>query len=507
MTKPNRKIENSIIATPYFLANCLILAIVLLVSTCQSSRVRSQERNDALLEAVESENIQMLETAINSGANVDVTNKTWATALMIASEKGNSAIVQRLIEAKANINLMDEKGTTALMRAAYRGSSGHLETMNMLIRAGARLDNKDRDGSTALINAVVGRNSSGLEILLKAQAEINIRDKAGNTPLINAIKDGFNEEIVRLLLQYGAELNARNDHGASAIIIAAEYCNSHHVSTLAAAGANPNLKTNTGRTALMSLVAKNHSSSHKTCAAYEDSVRAVIEKGADVNARDNYGVTPLMLHTWAGGSSEIRDLLLSNGALRSDIEQNENLIKAIKAGDSAKVSAALKAGASASTLSSPENEQTVLMLAVEENRIDIVRLLTKNGADLDATRGKGETALTLATLRNYTEIAQILIHSGANVNIKPSGHYSNSAGFITSHGFLNWTALMNASSHGNAILVSDLLEAGADANREDVDGLTALNIAAKNGHTQVMKILRSKGGNAAIGLPTVKSSR
>jgi ankyrin repeat protein len=114
--------------------------------------------------------------------------------------------------------------------------------------------------------------------------------------------------------------------------------------------------------------------------------------------------------------------------------------------------------------------------------IAAIRLLLKQGVDVNAAQGDGTTALHWAAIRNDLEIGRLLIRSGANVNA------------ATRIGGL--TPLFLAASSGNAAMISELLKAGASAKTANsVTGTTALMKAAAAGSAEVVKLLLDHGAD------------
>jgi ankyrin repeat protein len=139
------------------------------------------------------------------------------TALMEASRRGktHSEIAAALIQAGAEINAQDPYGVTPLLFAAISGSP---ETIRMLLKSGADVKAKDVDGRTALIETLTTENDlppETIEELIQAGAEVNVRIYGGLTPLM--IAAAGNSRILKALIRAGADLNAEDDQGATAL--------------------------------------------------------------------------------------------------------------------------------------------------------------------------------------------------------------------------------------------------------------------------------------------------
>ena len=128
------------------------------------------------------------------------------TPLYLAASDGRVSSCEALIQAGANVNT--GKGRhTPLMEAT---SNGHERVVNLLICAGAKLDERDSQGETALLYAVLSRNLSICEILLDAGANMDLRTP--EAPLLTASRTG-QEMIFNLLVHRGADVNVQDRNG------------------------------------------------------------------------------------------------------------------------------------------------------------------------------------------------------------------------------------------------------------------------------------------------------
>lgn len=156
---------------------------------------------------------------------------------------------------------------------------------------------------------------------------------------------------------------------------------------------------------------------------------------------------------------------------------DEAFAELCKSGDSKKVEEAIINGTNVNALDN--NNQTSLSEAVMRGHINVVKLLLKYGADVNATSRYGWTALMSAAAYNIgTKIAEVLLQNNADVNAKDNR---------------GWTALMVAASNGHTETAELLIKYGADVNAKDNDGWTALMMAARNGYTAISNLLRRYG--------------
>lgn len=125
-----------------------------------------------------------------------------------------------------------------------------------------------------------------------------------------------------------------------------------------------------------------------------------------------------------------------------------------------------------------------LVEAVESNQPQLIRLLIKNGADINATVSGDGTALLVAAKRGNLTIVRELIRLGANVN-QPS------------HGDGN--PLIAAAAYGNLEVAQVLMDAGADVNAIVPGDETPLINAARRGHLSIVQSLVEHGANVNLG--------
>ena len=132
---------------------------------------------------------------------VDATDDDGWTALMIALREGRTEVVETLIESGADVNAKAYKGATALMGAL---SVGNTEVVKVLTEAGADVNAKSNEGWTALMSASQEGNAEAVEALIDAGANLNIRNGRGWTALMAAREIGHTE-VVNLLEKHTNE--------------------------------------------------------------------------------------------------------------------------------------------------------------------------------------------------------------------------------------------------------------------------------------------------------------
>jgi ankyrin repeat protein len=213
--------------------------------------------------------------------------------LVVAAGKGDLPRVEALLAQGVDVKARDDKGRTALMAACR---NNELEVAKILLVRGADLNASDVTGATALneaVSAVVKDpkeedgwrwgNPEIIRLLLESGAQVNAQEE-GWTPLMTAVSHG-KDDIVSMLLQRGANVNVRTEIGMTVLASAIYHgrLGMQSIKLLLAAGPDVNAKDNDGFTPLMWAIGK------------PELVRALIDLGADVNARNKQGETVLAI--------------------------------------------------------------------------------------------------------------------------------------------------------------------------------------------------------------------
>lgn len=202
-----------------------------------------------------------------------------------------------------------DRGTAlhfAVMRVRRDSPLSKLGIVRMLLRHGAEIDALDIHGQTPLMHAIIGTCPALVRLLLARGADPN---KAfGRGALIWSIIAGNRDQIAWDMLMAGAKVNEPDCDGETPLYCAA-YGDLKFAKALLARRADPNAADKKGMTPLM-------------CATYSaanaDSIKMLIDAGADVTAKDNEGRTALMYaqeHAWDGYREHALDLLKEAGAI------------------------------------------------------------------------------------------------------------------------------------------------------------------------------------------------
>jgi ankyrin repeat protein len=200
-------------------------------------------------------------------------------------------------------------------------------------------------------------------------------------------------------------------------------------------------------------------------AAERDDLRAataLLKAGADANAANRYGVTPLSLACTNGDDAMVSRLLKAGANPNAALPGGETpLMTAARTGRLDAVQALLAAGADVHA-KDPRRGQTALMWAAAEGNVDVIGALLKAGGELNARLDSGYTAFLFAVREGKLDAVRALLAAGADVN--DSIPLTRKVGQPHGAPRPGTTALHLAVANAHYELAAALLDAGADPN-------------------------------------------
>ncbi len=365
------------------------------------------------------------------------------------------------------------------------------------------------DASQDLLKAVKGHDIAGMKTAIAACADLNTKDANGSTPLGCAI---WWPDEVALLIESKADVNLNMP-----LATAATWGELESVNLLLKAGANVNAKNGLGQSALWLAAFGGCQSSV---------LSALIAAGADVNAGDLQNMTPVFTLAANGKTpaekvasiKSVTPYLEKAGLTLPEKLKNPKESDYSNVGDMIQVLIDAKADINV-TLA--KTSMTPIMWAAMNGRPDAIVALVKAKADVNGRSRTGWTALCYAANKlGCTAAAKALIENGANVNVtmdwvslrqkngKAALGEPELGGKDTKEGLKDVTILMLAAKEGNVELTKALIAAKANVNAICTgsvglgDGYsaktkqTATTIAHSFEHEDVVQVLVSAGAKA-----------
>jgi ankyrin repeat protein len=168
--------------------------------------VRDEHGRTALLLAVRHNQVEVARLLIEAGADVNAQDSMQDSPLLFAGAEGRLEILRLILKAKPNFKVYNRYGGTALIPACERG---HVEVVKELIKTDIDMNHINRLGWTALLEAIIlseggPRHQEIVRLLVKAGANVNLADKDGVSPLHHARQRNY-ANIVKILEAAGAK--------------------------------------------------------------------------------------------------------------------------------------------------------------------------------------------------------------------------------------------------------------------------------------------------------------
>lgn len=260
---------------------------------------------NAFLKAAKNRDKVTIRRLLERGVDVDCkddfdrTALYWVVDSQFTTRHDLTVIVPLLLENGANTEIKrkgftGKVGDTPLHRAVVRR---HTAIVRLLLENGANADSIGQNEETPIFTAAYNGEMNIVKLLLENGANPNYENSRGETPLIIAMLGEGSEAIVRLLLENGANIESEDKYHNTPLSLAAGKCYGAIVTLLLEKGAN--IET-ADKTALLHFT---------TNRGFEAIAKRMLNNGADVDSKDRYGDTALILAAFGGHKAIVRLLL------------------------------------------------------------------------------------------------------------------------------------------------------------------------------------------------------
>lgn len=440
------------------------------------------------------------EYLLENNADTNVQDSSGSTPLHEAVRYGNIDIVRMLLDSGANINAQDNLGKTPIM--VIMPYEKMKETYKLLVSFKADLTQKDAYGDTLIHTATMMHAPFDvLELLVENGADVNAKNKEGVTPFEIAIQH-HDKEMTRFYALNDADIHTKDTHGISPLILALDADRELFEMTVSAK--NVKSQDSEGNTPLHVALLNNapiekilyiisltddvnirnsdgNSVLYIACTKEQEQVvKALLQKGGDIFSTNKDSDSPLRIALRSGG--RVQDWIINSSTIRkTDGSGNTCLHYAAEWQFKNAIKSLVEKGADPTAKNA--NGETVLFSAVKTDNPEIIDTVVLNGTPVNERDNLGSTPLHMAVRWDAAKSIEKLLAMGIDINAQNSSGKS---------------AMSEAALSGKMKTAKVLLNNGADVNSSDIAGSTVLMDAIKGQNKYVVKLLLDYNANASI---------
>ena len=365
--------------------------------------------------------VEHLRRLLDCGEHVDTPSPDLCelkkTPLMLAARYNEEDVVDFLAERGASLDMQDAERYTVLHHAVMGGKS---RNVLRLIELGADVVEMFHERAVHL--AAEHGHKDVVRVLLEHGASVNCATDDGITPLMYAAQKGH-MQIIELMMTYGGDLAISDEFYWLPVHYAAKAGHTNVVKFIAEADGNLSARTYPDGDTLLHLATR------------VEVVQYLVEKGADIHARNNKAKTPL--HSAAeNGQSDIISYLINQGA---DINARDEygssaLVFAVRGGHTAACKVLIESGCDP-FINGDIFYDSVFDVAAAKGMTEILQLLLDRGLSdaVDAVNRRGETPLMQAARAGHCDTVSFLVDHGADVNGRNSSRVISVKGSCVDH--------------------------------------------------------------------------
>lgn len=417
-----------------------------------------------LLLIPESNQQEIYSILLESGANVNQKDMYGDTILHVASMSNVSPETLGMFAgAGADINIRNKKGLTPIATSIEHGRN---EQVNFFAANGADIHAEDARKNTPLISVLKRPDDMYKFLVIKENA--SSIDSEGNTPLLVALKNNASFDRIQYIADLDSNVNARNRDGESALFVAVEKNNRKAGELLLSRNAD-----------IFAANTQNISPLRKSLESQNESEQWLINS-TTIQSSDGSGNSVLHYASEWHLPNDVMNFLIQKGANVNAVNGNGEtpLFSAAKADNTDAIDSLVKSGAS---LAARDNlGSSPLHAAVRWNSLTAAEKLINMGLNIDCQNVGGKTPLAEAAVEGNITMAKLLLRHGAN----PNTYDQNGR-----------TCLSDAIRGGQYDMVKLLLLAKANPQIQDLSGRTPCHEAATLGDKAMIELLKKAGAN------------
>lgn len=399
------------------------------------------------------------------------------TSIWQAAGDGETEIIKRYIKQGGDKDVVNNEGKTLLMEAA---KTGQKNIIKLLIDSGFNVNITDRQGNNVLQISLQNKQFDAALILLESNLDVNHVNFDGQSALWMAVQRG-NGAVVKKLIEKGADAKKSYENGFTLLMLASYfyYFNSEIIPSLIAAGVDVNAQDDLGVTALMIAVER----------GYLRPVEDLVNAGASLKTEDVTGRTAL---DYANNENLIAYLNAQYAKKYPVIiypKIKTTLVEAAKGNELSVLELLIKSGSNLEE--SDDHGATAIAIASRRGHLPLVKVLAQAGAKIDSINEYKMTPLHSAIINGHYEIAKYLIAQGANINSQDSYRGRTPLHWVVrmSHGGVQKTIPLMPLERAVKFL-NLILEKNANRNLVDFEKRTALEWAIERNQKPLVEILQ-----------------
>lgn len=341
-----------------------------------------------LLIAVRAGQLEIAATLLEHGADVHARSKDGKSAIAFAVDGSDLAMVKVLLEGGARIDQVDAEGTDLRTYAETQNQTNIVEFIDSFVQQQAV--------GFSLFQAVTENDPPrALTLLREDPGCVDARTRNERwTPLMQAVRDD-NVPMVRLLMEYKAQVNLTNSRGMTALMYASRNGNLELVRMLVNAGADVRIRSREGNTACEFALDRGHARVVMLLQEVEAQLSDWSKMGLVDEAETRFDGPP--------------------PATDSDHGRSDDIFKAIQENDIRLAKQVLHYWPDCVRLRRGPSELTPLHMAINGGNQEMAQLIVAAGADVNAKSREGKTPLYQAVARADAELTTMLLRSGAQV--------------------------------------------------------------------------------------------